>query len=130
MGSLVVPVFVVLDPRLSSVQILHVDGVLATQLRKLGGQVLDHKGVNVFRRLRRNEANAKLARHLGRDDRLASRAVKRALDTVEGERRRSHTSHQCGRLVFRNRNLGTGGLLHILDAVVKILVELPASRDK
>jgi hypothetical protein len=130
MGSLVVPVFVVLDPRLSSAQILHLDGVLATQFRKLGGQVLDHERVNVVRRLRRNEANAELARHLGRDDRLASRAVKRALDTVERERRRSHTSHQCGHLVFRNRNLGTGGMLHILDAVVNFPVELPASKRR
>lgn len=130
MGSFVVPVFVVLDPRLSSVQILHLDGVLTAQFRKLGGQVLDHKRVNVVRRLRRNEANAELARHLGRDDRLASRAVKRALDTVERERRRSHTSHQRGRLVFRNRNLGTGGMLDILDAVVNFPVELPARRRR
>jgi hypothetical protein len=130
MGSLVVPVFVVLNPRLSSVQILYIDGVLAAQFRKLGGQVLDHERVNVVRRLRRNEANAELARHLGRDDSLASRAVKRAFDTVERERRRSHTSHQCGRLVFRNRNLGTGGILHILDAVVNFPVELPASRRR
>jgi len=130
MGSLVVPVFVILDPRLSSVQIFHVDGVLAAQFRKLSGQILDHERVNVVRRLRRNEANAELARHFGRDDRLGSRAVKRALDTVERQRRRSHTSHQCGRLVFRNCNLGTGGMLHILNAVVNFPVELPASRRR
>lgn len=130
MGSLVVPVFVVLDPRLSSVQILNFDGALAAQFRKLGGQVLDHERVNVVRRLRRNEANAKLARHLGRDDSLASCAVKRALDTVERERRRSHTSHQHSRLVFRKRNLGTGGKFHILDAVVNFPVELPESRRR
>ena len=130
MGSLVVPVLVVLDPRLASVQILHMHGVLAAQFRKFGGQVLDHERVNVVRRLRRNEANAELARHLGRDDRLASCAVKRALDTMERERRRSHTSHQCCRLVFRNRNLGTGGILHILDAVVNFLVELPACKRR
>ena len=130
MGSLVIPVFVVLDPRLSSVQVLHIDGVLASQFRKLGIQVLDHKRVNVLRRLRRNEANAELARHLGRDDRLASRAVKRALDTVDRERRRSHTSHQCGYLVFRNCNAGANGNLHILDAVVNFPVELPASKRR
>ena len=100
MGSFVIPVFIILDPRLSSVQVLHIDGVLAAQFRKLGGQVLDHERINVIRRLRRNEANAKLARHPGRDYRLGSRAIKRALDTVDRERRRSHTSHQCGRLIF------------------------------
>ena len=130
MGSLVVPVFVVLDPRLSSVQILNIDSVFAPQFRKLGIQVLDHERVNVLRSLRRNEANAELARHLGRNDRLASRAVKRAFDTMERERRRSHTSHQCGRLVFRNCNLGTGGNLHILDPVVNFPVELPESKRR
>jgi hypothetical protein len=130
MCSFVVPMFIVLNPGLSSVQILHIDAVLAPQFRKLGGQELDHERVNVFRRLRRNEANAELARHLGWDDRLATRAVKCAFDTVERERRRSHTSHQCGRLVFRNRNLGTSGNLHILKAVVNVPVELPATRDK
>ena len=93
MRSLIVPVFIVLNPRLSSVQILHIEGVLAPQFRKLGGQVLDHERVNVSRRLRGNEANAELARHLGRDDRLGSWAVECALDTVERERRISHTSH-------------------------------------
>jgi hypothetical protein len=130
MGCLIVPVFVVLDPGLSSVRNLHINGVLAAQFRKLGGQVLDYKRVNIVRRLRGNEANAELARHLGRNDSLASRAVKRALDAVKRERRRSHTSHQCGRLVLRNRNPGTSGMLHILEVVVNFLVKLPETRDK
>jgi hypothetical protein len=49
---------------------------------------------------------------------------------VERERRRSHTSHQCGRLILRNGNLGTGGMLYILEAVVNVLVDLPATRYK
>ena len=130
MRSLIVPVFVILEPRLSSVYSLHPNGVLAPQFRKLGGQVLDHERVHVFRRLRGNEANAELARHLGRDDRLGTRAVKCSLDTVERERRISHTSHQGGRLVVRNRDLGAGGDLYILEAIVDLRVDLPAKIDK
>jgi hypothetical protein len=70
------------------VEILHTDAVLAPQFRKPGGQELDHERVNVFQCLRGNEANAEPARHLGRDDRLGTRTVKCALDTVERERRR------------------------------------------
>jgi hypothetical protein len=130
MCSFVVPMFIVLDPGLSSMQTLYIDAVLASQFRKLGGQKLDHEWVNVFRCLRGNEANAELARHLGRNDRLGTRAVEGTLDTVERERRRSHASHQRGCLVFRDRNLGTSGNLHILEAVINVPVELPATSDK
>ncbi len=61
MRSLIVPVFIVLDPGLSSVQILHVEGVLAPKFRKLVVQVLDHEWVDVLRCLRGNETDAELA---------------------------------------------------------------------
>lgn len=61
MRSLIVPVFIVFNPGLSSVQILHVEGVLAPKFRKLVVQVLDHEWVDVLRRLRGNETDAELA---------------------------------------------------------------------
>jgi len=130
MRSLIVPVFIVLDPGLSSVQILHVEGVLAPKFRKLIVQVLDHEWVDVLRRLRGNETDAELACYFSRDDRFSPRAVKRPFDAMERERRGAHAAHQRGRLVFRNRNLGTRGKFHVLEVVVKVLVELPKVRDE
>ena len=56
----VVSMSIVMNTGFSSIQILHIDAVLTPQFRKLGGRELNHERVNVFRCLRRNEANAEL----------------------------------------------------------------------
>ena len=85
MRGLIVPVLVVLDPGLSSVQTVHFDRVLAPKLRKLVVQVFDHEGVDILRRLRGNETDAELARDFCRNDGLGTRAVERTLDAMNRE---------------------------------------------
>lgn len=49
---------------------------------------------------------------------------------MERERWGAHAAHQRGRLVFRNRNLGTRGNFYVLEVVVKVVVELPRARNE
>ena len=128
--GLVVPVFIILDPGLSSVEILQVEGIPAPKFLKFLFQVIEHKWIDVCRRLRGDETDAELARYFSRDDRFGPRTIECAFDAMERERRVAHAPHQCGRLVFRNRNLSTCRYLHVLDSVVKVLEELPVARYK
>jgi len=93
MRGLIVPVFIILDPGLSSVEILHAEGVLAPKFLKLTPQVREHEYVDDLRCLGGNETDAELATYFRWDDRFGPWAVKCAFDAMERKRRVTHASH-------------------------------------
>jgi hypothetical protein len=93
MRGLVVPVFIILDPGLPSVEILDAEGVLAPKFLELTPQVRAHEYVDEFRRLGGNKTDAELATYFRWNDRFGPWAVKCAFDAMERKRRVTHAPH-------------------------------------
>ena len=123
-SSFKVPMMMVGNPRLSTIQVLHGEFALATKGSERLLKMCDYQWIYIGWSLRRNEAgegrcmvswltlvrkypkkvdipDAEFARHFSRDDGFCTRCAKCSFDPVNRETRITHSSHEYSNLIIR-----------------------------
>lgn len=119
----VIPMFRGSDPPVAGMHQLHLERVLAPQLREFRPHVVEHAPVHLVGLHVRHRPDRELPDHLGRDDGLGARGGEGALDAVDAEGRVPPAGHQGGLLVREDGRRAAEGFVQVRHAVLDRAVE-------